>query len=185
MIYLSISLLGLYLFGDNVQSSVLLNFGLPAYYSPITGQPYWQATVIQLSFLIMLLCNNPYTFYAGKESICCLVEEVQRNSISSVLIAKHPELVDTSINYAKVDEQVGLIQKSKSLVYKEMDTKHYLLCTFSLYIAEMVLACSVQSISIVFAFLSALIISALAFWVPGYYYLLATEKYTSDRLPDS
>ena len=172
LVYFMISFLGIYLFGPNLESSVLLNFGQPAYFNPNTGKPYWESTVIQFAFMIVLLCHIPYLFYIGKESLCCLFDELHRRSISSVLKAKHPELVDEIEPAINEENNVSIVETNR-LAYKDMDTAYYLLCTFSLYFLELFLATTVGDISIIFAFISAFTISALAFWFPGYYYLLS------------
>jgi hypothetical protein len=192
-VYLVISFLGIALFGDQVASSVLLNFGQVNYFNPNTGKPYLLSQVIQLAFIVVLLCHIPYIFFTGKESLCLIFDEVNRKSISSVLSAQHPNNFENgeagSINEAfspttkaalADDEDAAL----KKLAYKDMGTAYYLLCTFTLFIGEMVLACLIQSISILFAFISAFTISALAFWIPGYYYLMSVSKYKSNEQPN-
>jgi len=83
--YYIVALLGIFLFGLNIKSSILLNFGDPEYFDPNTGKPYWESTIIQISFMIVLLAHIPFIFFPGKEGLCILVDEYQRQSISNVL----------------------------------------------------------------------------------------------------
>ena len=104
-VYYAIALLGIFLFGEHVQSSILLSFGDPSYYNPKTGKPYWQATVIQFAFLIVLLCHIPFIFFGGKEALCILVDELKRRSISNVLWAKiHGNKEHTRMTTAGLNE---------------------------------------------------------------------------------
>jgi hypothetical protein len=63
------------------------------------------------------------------------------------------------------------------MAYKDMKMSLYLLCTFGLFGLEMGISIILTDISIVFEFASAFAVSALAFWFPGYYFLMALEKY--------
>ena len=83
--YYTMAIVGIFLFGLNIESSILLNFGDPQFFNPKTGKPYWESTVIQMSFMIVLLAHIPFIFFPGKEGLCILVDEWQRKSISNVL----------------------------------------------------------------------------------------------------
>ena len=97
-IYLSVSIISILLFEGQLQSSVLINIGNIK--SP-DDKPFWESTVIQISFMIVLICHIPFIFFAGKESVCIIVDELNRKSISKVLEFKlqidkkpsqHPEV---------------------------------------------------------------------------------------------
>lgn len=53
----------------------------------------------------------------------------------------------------------------------------YLAITLILYALQMGGAILVEDISTVFEFISAICVTAIAFWFPAYYYLLAEKKY--------
>ena len=69
------------MFGTKIESSVLLNVGS---YHP-GGITFWQAYVTQISFMIVLMCHIPFIFYAGKEGLLIIIDELDRKSISSAL----------------------------------------------------------------------------------------------------
>lgn len=48
-------------------------------------QEYWEAYVIQLAFMIVLICHIPFIFFAGKEGLLIIIDEIKRKSISSAL----------------------------------------------------------------------------------------------------
>lgn len=85
VVYYTVAILGILLFGANIKSSVLLNFGDPIYYNPKTGKPFIYCNIIQITFMIVLLCHIPFIFYGGKEGLCIIVDEYKRKSISNVL----------------------------------------------------------------------------------------------------
>ena len=82
MIYLSVSLICLFMFGASLQGSVLLNIG-----NAHTADDgiYWEALIVQISFMIVLVCHVPFIFFSGKEALCIMIDEIQRKSISSAL----------------------------------------------------------------------------------------------------
>ena len=42
--------------------------------------------------MIVLACHIPYVFFAGKEGLCILIDELDRKSISTALWAKYQDL---------------------------------------------------------------------------------------------
>ena len=60
-----------------------------------------------------------------------------------------------------------------------MNYKLYLFSTLSLYVAELFLSIIVNDIGLIFEFISAIAISALAFIFPGVFYLLSLKRYGS------
>ena len=84
-IYICVSLISIFLFEGGLESSVLINIGRV---TNENGNPYWESTVIQITFLTVLLCHIPFIFFAGKESLCIIVDELNRSSISDVLDKK-------------------------------------------------------------------------------------------------
>lgn len=89
LVYLLVGVIGVYLFGNTVQSSVLINFG--DIRTP-EGKPFFESQVIQVAFIIVLLCHIPFIFFAGKEAVCIIVDEFDRKSISKVLELKANEI---------------------------------------------------------------------------------------------
>lgn len=80
-IYISVSLICLFMFGSDLESSVLLNIGAP----PVGGGVFWEAIVCQVAFMIVLVCHIPFIFFSGKEALCIMIDEIQRKSISNAL----------------------------------------------------------------------------------------------------
>jgi hypothetical protein len=86
-LYLSFSVISILLFRGNISSNVLDNFSLIT--NP-KGNPFWESMVIQVSFIIVLFCHIPFLFFAGKEGLLIVFDEIQRKSISSALSAAQP-----------------------------------------------------------------------------------------------
>jgi amino acid permease len=72
-IYLSFSLIAILLFRGSISPSVLDNFG--AITTP-KGNPFFESRVIQVSFIVVLFCHIPFLFFAGKEGLCIVVDEL-------------------------------------------------------------------------------------------------------------
>lgn len=81
VLYFSVALISIYMFGDCLESSVLLNIG--------GEQPTnWESYVVRVAFMIVLACHIPFIFYMGKEGLLIIIDEIDRKSISSALVLK-------------------------------------------------------------------------------------------------
>lgn len=123
-----------------------------------------------------MFCHIPFLFFAGKEGLCIVVDELQRNSISNALNLKLQEPL------AQVDtqgSQVEVIVKKKSdrMAYKDMNLVTYVAVSLSLYTIELFGAMLINDITTVFDFASAIAVSFISFWFPSIYYLIAEKRY--------
>lgn len=82
VIYSGVAIVSICLFGNTLQSSVLTNFGLITYPG---GRPFWESGVIQFAFILLLMFHIPFVFFAGKEAVLMIVDELDRESVSKVL----------------------------------------------------------------------------------------------------
>ena len=70
------------------------------------------------------------------------------------------------------------------MAYKDMKTVYYMLCVFGYYIVAIIVSILVPDITVVFSFVSAFAVSAIGYWIPGFYYLSALEKYGKDTVKE-
>lgn len=70
------------MFGSGLESSVLLNIGKVR---KADGSAFWEAYIIQVSFMLVLMCHIPFIFFSGKEAVLIVIDEISRKSISSAL----------------------------------------------------------------------------------------------------
>ena len=63
-LYVSISLLSIFMFGSTVQHSVIDNVYKLSWIPSLT---------IRLLFMLVLACHIPYVFFSGKESILVII----------------------------------------------------------------------------------------------------------------
>jgi len=81
-IYVTLASISIFMFGDELESQVLLNIGEAR--TP-EGKPYWEAYIVQISFSVVLTCHIPFIFCSGKEALLIIIDELDRKSISSSL----------------------------------------------------------------------------------------------------
>ena len=75
-VYVTLGIISVYLFGSDINESVLDN---------IAAETTISSYVIRISFLLVLGCHIPYVFFSGKESICIIVDELKRGSMTESL----------------------------------------------------------------------------------------------------
>ena len=80
-IYFLVGIICTLMFGEGLESSVLLNVGELRH----DGKAYWEAYISQVSFMLALSCHIPFIFYSGKEAMLIVIDEIQRKSISNAL----------------------------------------------------------------------------------------------------
>lgn len=83
-LYVVTSLVGIYSFGGNLQQNILQDLGVVYNGKGVYPESY----VMQGLFLIILTCHIPYCFFAGKESLLIIIDELMRNSLSYALSKK-------------------------------------------------------------------------------------------------
>jgi amino acid permease len=76
LIYVSMGILSLYVFGSSIQESVLSN---------INAATSISSYIIRVMFMIVLACHIPYNFFAAKESCLIMIDEFRHHSMSSAL----------------------------------------------------------------------------------------------------
>ena len=72
------------MYGDNLESSVLLNIGEARHANDDT-KAFWESYICQIAFMIVLFCHIPFIFFSGKEAMLIMVDELHRKSISNAL----------------------------------------------------------------------------------------------------
>lgn len=83
-IYFLVGTICTLMYGDNLESSVLLNIG-DARHSNDDTKSFWEGYICQIAFMIVLFCHIPFIFFSGKEAMLIMIDELQRKSISSAL----------------------------------------------------------------------------------------------------
>jgi hypothetical protein len=81
-IYCSVALISVAMFGADTTSLVLDDIGLAVNEA---GKSFWEGYVTQFSFIILLACHIPFIFFAGKEGVLVIIDELDRKSISNAL----------------------------------------------------------------------------------------------------
>ena len=83
VIYFVLAIVSVFMFGNELESSVLLNIGKAR--TNEGDKPFWEAYIVQISFSIVLMCHIPFIFVSGKEGLLIIIDELDRKSISNAL----------------------------------------------------------------------------------------------------
>jgi hypothetical protein len=95
------------MYGSTINQSILNNIG-----KRYSGIVFEEAFVMQFLFLVVLACHIPYTFYAGKEALLIIVDEIMRKSLSYTLSKKllnetndqYKPIIETDLHETSTDE---------------------------------------------------------------------------------
>ena len=96
VIYIAVGIISIAMFGPNISSVILEDIGTA---TNSNGDAFWESYVIQLSFMILLVCHMPFIFFSGKEAMLIIIDEIDRKSISNALWHK---LYATGKNFEQV-----------------------------------------------------------------------------------
>jgi len=80
LIYITIAILGMLMFGTKIETSILNNVNAQS--------DHWESYVLRVCFLVVLGCHIPFIFYSAKEGFLIMVDEVRVRSISRNLEAR-------------------------------------------------------------------------------------------------
>lgn len=69
--------LSIYMFGSAIHSSVLDNIG--------EERREWESYILRGAFLLVIGCHIPFVFFAGKEGLLIIIDELDRKSVSNAL----------------------------------------------------------------------------------------------------
>ena len=83
-IYFAVGTICIFMFGESLTSQVLENIG-DARQVDNPDKGFWEGYMVQVSFMIVLMCHIPFIFYSGKEGMLIIIDEIQRRSISNAL----------------------------------------------------------------------------------------------------
>ena len=82
--YLVLALVGVYMFGSEIESSFLTNVALEC-----SGDTCpWPSILLRFIFLVVLACHIPFIFFSGKEGMLIIIDELDRRTVSAALEAK-------------------------------------------------------------------------------------------------
>ena len=82
-IYVFLAIVCLFLFGRSVRigTNIMDNVNTELAINPSRYESY----ALQILFSIVLACHIPFIFFSGKESLCIIIDEIDRRSISQTL----------------------------------------------------------------------------------------------------
>jgi len=83
VIYTFLSVVCVFMFGSGVKGSTNIMDCVNKEYAIDHGR--WESFVLQFLFMIVLACHIPFIFFSGKESLCIIIDEIDRRSISKTL----------------------------------------------------------------------------------------------------
>lgn len=139
------------------------------------GKPFWESELIEVAFIVVLICHIPFVYFSGKEAACIIFDEFDRQSISKLLAEKtsKPRSESEDQTYNPLSESSVSLKIAGRMSYKDMKPIFYLSITFGLFGIEVLGGIFLSDISAVFDVVSAFAVTFLAFWFPAGYYLMA------------
>ena len=82
VIYISLGILAIFIYGSEIEKSVLTNVNL---------EEDIFSYIIRVAFMIVLACHIPYIFFVLKESLLIVVDEARNKSMSKDLYQRISE----------------------------------------------------------------------------------------------
>ena len=76
LIYISLGILTIYIFGSSLQSNVLTN---------VDEEQNIYSYIIRITFLVVLACHIPYVFFPTKEGLLIIFDEAENGSMTKAL----------------------------------------------------------------------------------------------------
>jgi amino acid permease len=109
VIYITVGIISIAMFGPNISSVILEDIGTA---TNSNGDAFWESYVIQLSFMILLVCHMPFIFFSGKEAMLIIIDEIDRKSISNALWHK---LYATGKNFEQTQDSQNALPPAPEL----------------------------------------------------------------------
>ena len=82
-IYTFLSVVCVFMFGTGVKISTNIMDCVNKEYAIDPNR--WESFVLQFLFMVVLACHIPFVFFSGKESLCIIIDELDRKSVSKTL----------------------------------------------------------------------------------------------------
>jgi len=149
-------IVGCLLFGYQVQVDVFQN---------IHESGHKLNVILEATFAVILACHVPYIFFVAKETLLVFIDEATNRSVSSLLDKRTAAMKFHSS------------QPPTQLAYKDMNIIKYNVITVSCFFMIITASIFLEDIGLVFTLCSAVSVSCLSFLFPGFFYLMASEKF--------
>lgn len=145
--YTLFSLMAMFSYGIDIQPNIFEN---------IKQDKGAISICLRALFMLIFVCNIPFTFIAGKECLLTFILEYRERVISNQLArqlhmslqhADHSvssQLHPVQISFSKIDRQVG-----KPTISEIVDKRTYYIVVFSLFTAQSLLAIFIDDLTLV------------------------------------
>lgn len=151
VVYIALSVLSIFTFGSALKPDLIDNVGEEIDHD-------FESIVLRAAFAIVIVCHIPYVFFAGKESLLVLIDEIDRRSISSSL----DKTLNESRNHNMITAPMSPETHNRHtlaeqlMAYHNMNRVYYYGGTLIVYIIPLILAIIVTDVGIIFQFGAAL-----------------------------
>ena len=143
--YTLFSMMAMFSYGINLQPNIFEN---------IKQDKGFISICLRCLFMLIFVCNIPFTFIAGKECLLTFIMELKERVISDQMI-KHLHLPDTSHHHSSRHEEIQISftefdkQVNKPTISEIVDKKTYLIVVFVLFTSQAVLAIFIDDLTLV------------------------------------
>ena len=164
VIYVSLGILSIYIFGSDLKSSVLKN---------VDEEKNVYSYIIRVAFLLVLACHIPYIFFPTKESFLIILDEATNKSMQKELEFK---VQNREIGQVRDIVAEGEVEGEAELAYLKMSSLKYYSMTLLLYSVCILGSVFIDNIGTVFEFVGAFGLSLTSFTLPSIMYLLILKN---------
>lgn len=158
VLYLAVGVMAIHIFGTDLKSNLMLSIES---IGPL-------ALLMQVTFLLLLICHIPFVFICAKEGTCIVADEFINGTLTKAI---------SSITKETTNE----VKAVEAQIIIDMDNRVYYGVTVMLYIVCLLLAIKIDNLLILFDYLSALTVSGIQFFIPGICYVILSRGHPDEN----
>ena len=166
LIYITLGILSIYIFGTDLEASVLDN---------VDQETNVYSYIIRACFLLVLAFHIPYIFFVTKESLLIIYDEAKNRTMATEIETKLQAREQQNSNNRDGESRPSAEipeTPSEPAGYLKLPGWIYYTLTLVLYVGCILTSVFIDDVSLVFDFVGSFGLSLISFMLPGILYLL-------------